>query len=139
MIGLFLDANVVFSAAYSNAGRAGAIFLLAQRGRCQLLTSPHALEEARRNIQLKYPERLRDLESIITELRVTAEATPERVAWALEQSLPPEDAPILAAAVQAKADRLVTGDRAHFGRFYGRHLGSVKVVSPAQALAEIMR
>ncbi|HXV62683.1 MAG TPA: PIN domain-containing protein [Vicinamibacteria bacterium] len=139
MIGLFLDANVVFSAAYSTAGRAGAIFLLAQRGRCQLLTSPHALEEARRNIQLKYPERLRDLESIIPELRVTAEATPERVAWALAQSLPPEDAPILAAAVQAKADRLVTGDRTHFGRFYGKRLGGVKVVSPAQALAELMR
>lgn len=59
-------------------------------------------------------------------------------AWASEQGLPPKDAPILAAAVQARADLLVTGDSRDFGPFFGRTLRGVKVVTPAQALAAVL-
>lgn len=135
---LFLDANVIFSGAYSPNGRARALFLLARQGRCELLSSPHAIEEARRNIQLKYPDKSEDLDSLISELVVTAEATSANVAWALEQSLQLEDAPVLAAAVDAGAELLVTGDRTHFGRMYGHSLQGVTVITPADALALIM-
>jgi hypothetical protein len=92
----------------------------------------------RRNIQLKYPEKSEDLELLISGLIVKAEATAAIVAWALEQSLPLEDAPILAAAIDARADLLVTGDRTHFGRLYGRSMQGTTVVTPADALAQIM-
>jgi predicted nucleic acid-binding protein len=134
---LFLDANIIFSGAYSPNGRAKALFLLARHRRCEMLSSPHAIEEARRNIQLKYPEKFDDLASLISELVVTAEATAASVAWALEQSLPLEDAPILAAAIDARADLLVTGDRTHFGRLYGRSMQGTIVVTPSDALAQI--
>ena len=78
------------------------------------------------------------LESLVSELVVTAEAKTANVAWALEQSLPLEDAPILAAAVDARADLLVTGDRTHFGHMYGRLLQGVTVATLADALARIM-
>ena len=53
--------------------------------------------------------------------------------------LPPEDAPILAAAVQAKADLLVTGDRSHFGHLFRKTVRGVRVESLADALARLLR
>ncbi len=135
---LFLDANVIFSAAHSSSGRAMGLFLLARSGRCSLLTSPHALEEAKRNIQLKYPTQSDILSSLLSDLIVTVEATADKVRWAAKQSLPPQDAPILAAAVQARADLLVTGDRTHFGRLFGKTLRGVEVISLVDALARVM-
>jgi predicted nucleic acid-binding protein len=135
---LFLDANVVFSAAHSPDGRARALFRLARKGQCELLSSPHAIEEARRNIRIKYPEKSDDLEALVSELHVTPEATPPAVAWARKQSLPLEDAPILAAAVEAAADLLVTGDRTHFGRFFGKSLRGVGIATPAKALRKLL-
>jgi predicted nucleic acid-binding protein len=135
---LFLDANVLFSAAHGSGGRARALFLLARTGRCELYSSPHAIEEARRNIEIKYPEKYGDFDSLVSEVRVTAEAAPKNIAWAVEQSLPLEDAPILTAAVEAKTDLLVTGDRTHFGHLYCKSLRKVHVVSLAEALGQIM-
>jgi predicted nucleic acid-binding protein len=45
-----------------------------------------------------------------------------------------KDAPVLAAAVQGKADIFVTGDRRDFGFLFGRVLEGVKVLTPADAL-----
>ena len=89
-------------------------------------------------MQLKYPDKAGELDTLVSELQVTAEATPQRFAWARKQSLPPEDAPIPAAAVDAQVDLLVTGDRTHFGRMYGKSLRGAKVTAPAAALAMIM-
>ena len=60
---LFLDANVVFSAAHREESRAQDLVALARGGRCKLLTSAYALEEARRNLELKssgFEQRLAD-------------------------------------------------------------------------------
>ncbi len=46
-----------------------------------------------------------------------------------------KDQPVLAAAIQLKCDVLVTGDRQHFGVFYGETLGGVTIHSPS-SLAE---
>lgn len=135
---LFLDANVLFSAAHNPRGRAKNLFVLAQEGSCVLLTSPHAVTEARRNIQLKYPAKSLALEALIRELSVEVEATSENVAWALEQGLVLKDVPILAAAVQAQAALLVTGDRTHFGHLYGKIVRGVEVITLAEALARVL-
>ncbi|UFP94344.1 PIN domain-containing protein [Gloeobacter morelensis] len=135
---LLLDANVIFTAAHNPDGRAMGLFLLARLGRCTLLSSPHALEEARRNLLVKYPEKFAAFGQLVLEVTVVSEATAEEIAWATEQALPEKDAPILAAAVQARVDLLVTGDRTHFGHLYGKVLRGVEVVKPAQALARVM-
>jgi len=135
---LFLDANVLFSAARDEGGRAAALFALAAKRRHRLLTSPHALEEARRNLELKEPDTLPRLRDLLGEIDVCPECLEENAEWAREQSLPEKDAPILGAALQARADLLVTGDRTHFGHLYGKRLGTVSVVTPAVAL-EVVR
>jgi len=132
---LFLDANVLFTAAHNPEGRSAAIFQLARAGVCRLVTSPHALEETRRNLRLKYPGAVDALERLVELAAVEPEAPPTDVAWAEEQELPLKDAPILAAAAQARCDVLVTGDRGHFGSLYGRRVRGVEVLTPADALA----
>jgi len=135
---LFLDANVIFSAAHNSAGNARGLFQLAQQQRCELVTSPYALEEAQRNILLKYPDRAGEFEHLLPVLTVAAEALPDRVAWAVAQCIPVKDAPILAAAVQSQVDLLVTGDRTHFGHLYGQVLQKVVITTPAAALDQVL-
>ncbi len=135
---LFLDANVLFTAAHNPAGRSAALFPLAGEGVCSIVSSPHALEEARRNLRIKYPSAMGALERLLTQCSVEPEASSKDVSWALQQGLPEKDAPILAAAVQGRCEVLVTGDRTHFGALYGRRVRGVLVLSPAVALARLL-
>ena len=106
---LFLDANVLFSAAYRDTGSVRILFSLAEARGCELVASAYAIDEARRNLAEKHPDRLGDFARLLERLRVCPEASHEAVSWAAARKLPPKDAPILAAAVQGGADVLVTG------------------------------
>ena len=136
---LYLDANIIFSAAHREEGRAQDLVALARGGHCELLTSTHALEEARRNLELKSSGFERRLMEALVQVRVVVEAPAALVEWAREQGLPLKDAPILAAAVHAKADLLVTGDTRDFGHLLGRELRGVQVVNPARALDIVLK
>jgi predicted nucleic acid-binding protein len=110
---VFLDANVLFSAAYRSDA---AVKRLWQLKNVTLMTSAYAAEEARRN--LDRPDRLAALEELLESTQLTPEA-PQRLVWAARM-LPDKDAPILAAAVEAKAAVLLTGDLKHFGELMRR-------------------
>lgn len=131
---VFLDANVLFSAAYRETGSVRAFFALADAGACDLVSSGYAVDEARRNIQAKHPERSGDLESLLGRLALCREPDPATLAWAATHRLPPKDAPILAAAVDAHCHLLVTGDRTHFGALFGRRLRGTVVMLPVEAI-----
>ena len=135
---LFLDANVLFAAAWSESGRAAALFSLAARGRCTLLTSPYAAAEARRNIAVKRPGASPRLEALLAVVECVDEPGHRLVRRAAEAGLPDDDAPILAAAVTARADLLVTGDRTHFGHLFRRRFGGAEITSLADALARLL-
>lgn len=136
---LFLDANIIFAAAISPAGRCSSLFKLAQNNTCSLLTSPYALEEVRRNLQAKYPLTLTRLEQDLWPvLLITGEPSIERIEWAIHQGLPPKDAPILAAAMDSDATLLVTGDKTHFGLFYGKIFDRLEVVDMSNALVRVI-
>ncbi len=136
---LFLDANVVFSAAHRDEGRAQDIVALSRAGLCDLLVSAHALEEARRNLKLKSSGFDRRLGEALGQITVVPEAPAPLVAWAQTQGLPLKDAPILAAAVHAQADLLVTGDARDFGHLFGRTLRGTRVATPAVALDVVLK
>jgi 3-hydroxyisobutyrate dehydrogenase-like beta-hydroxyacid dehydrogenase len=99
-----------------------------------LVASPHAIEEARRNLALRYPEHADRLRSVLDTVTTAPEAAPEVVRWARDLGLPDQDAPILAAAVHAQADSLVSGDRTHFGQFFGQSVRGVRIVALSDAL-----
>lgn len=135
---LFLDANVLFAACWSPTGRSGLLLHLARAGEVELCSSPYALEEVRRNLELKRPEALADLDRSRHLVATVAEGSPALVSMALRSGLPPEDAPILAAAVAAGADALVTGDRTHFGHLYDTYVAGVLVLCTRDAIARVL-
>jgi predicted nucleic acid-binding protein len=131
---VFLDANVLFSAAYREAGSVRAFFVLAKAGACALVSSAHAVEEARRNIAARYPACLADLDRLVTELEVCPEPRASTVAMAAGEGLPAQDAPILAAAIDAGCHILATGDRRDFGILFGRRVQGTVVMLPTEAI-----
>ena len=135
---LFLDANIVFSAAHNPDGNARALFKLGKRGGLLLTASSYAIDEATRNLALKFPDCIPDLEALTAHLVLFPEPSPAAVAGALEIGLPKKDAPILAAAITANADILVTGDRRHFGPLYGKTVHSVRIATPAEAVIDFL-
>lgn len=136
---LFLDANVVFTAAYSAQGLSRGLFRLAATGKCALCTSAFAHEEAARNIRKKAPEKLADLIMLMQNVDILPEPHPRWVIRAERLTVAGKDAPVLAAAFQAKVDIFVTGDRRDFGHLFGQVLEGVKILTPADALEAVIR
>jgi len=135
---VFLDANVLFSAAYRDTGSVRAFFALSAAGACVLVSSAYAIEEARRNIALKHAGRARDLEALVSAIETCREPQPATVAWALGTGLRDKDAPILAAAVEARCHILATGDRTDFGPLLGRRIRGTLVMLPADAIGLVI-
>lgn len=120
---LFLDANILFSAAYrQHAG----IARLWQFDDVKLMTSPYAAEEARINLTDK--DQRERLETLLESVGIVTgiSGLPPGI------KLPEKDRPILQAAIQARATHLLTGDKRHFGRYFGKRCGGVLVLPPAQ-------
>lgn len=136
---IFLDANVLFSAAHSDAGRAHALVRLAEAGYCSLLSSGHALEEATRNLRRKSRDFEERLGYVTQQTEIVAEAPQSVVRWAAGLGVSANDAPILAAAVHATAEYLATGDQRDFGPLFGRVLRGVKVITLGQAVDLVLR
>ena len=129
---LFLDANVLFSAAYrKDAGVRRRLWGLPQT---ELVTSAYAVEEARRNLDTA--EQRADLDELLEAVRVSNPLADPAGHPGIEASgLPEKDLPILRAAVAANATHLVTGDRRHFGALFGKKVAGVLVVRPADHMA----
>ena len=119
-------------------GRAANLVRLAERGDHELISSPHAVAEARSNLGSKYPQTAGRLKEVLPRVTIVAEATPEAADAGLHRGLPLKDAPILGAALQAEADLLVTADARHFGHLYDAVVKGTRVVSPATALAVLL-
>ncbi len=131
---VFLDANVIFSAAYRKSGSVRIFFDLADAGACELVSSGYAMDEPRRNIVARHPERIGDLASLLGRMSMCREPAPATLAWAATHRLPPKDAPILAAAVESRCHLLVTGDRTDFGALFGRRLRGTVILLPVDAI-----
>ena len=127
---VFLDANVLFSASNSHSNIARLLDLLMEKGAA--VTSDFALEEARRNVELKRPDWTGSFRHLATRIEVLASVTFE-----LTVPLADKDAPILCTAIQAGCQALATGDKRHFGHLYGHTVAGVQIVSLLQ-LAEML-
>lgn len=116
MIRLFLDANVLFTAAHNPDGKAFLIISLGTEGLWEVYNSAFAAEEARRNLAVKYPS----AEKIFVELLAAIILVPEQPDAPYPSALNEKDRPIFQAAHACRASHLITGDLAHFGSFMGR-------------------
>jgi predicted nucleic acid-binding protein len=110
-----LDANVLFSAAFSETGGARMLFRLAESKAIQILISPSALSEADKALRRKAPHALGHLAILLDKANsqiVDNAAWTEVEAWNEIVDYVP-DAIVIAEAVTAGADYLVTLDRQH--------------------------
>jgi len=124
---IFLDANILVSAVKSDGAVHAFVAMLIDAGH-ECWVDGYVVDEARRNIMAKAPGRLPHLDGLVSLVRMSAVAP--TAARADVHGLPEKDRLVLAAAIAVECDALVTGDRMHFGKFYGRLLAGVMIHSP---------
>lgn len=132
---IFPDANILLSAARSDGAVRRLLAVLLSKGHT-LCADTYVAEEARRNLAAKAAARLPALAALLDVIEVAAIQTMPRTLGTYS-GLPEKDRPVLAAAIRLKCDVLVTGERTHFGRFYDREIGGVRIHSP-RTLAELV-
>ena len=126
MYRVFLDANVLYSAAHLEHS---ALARLTTFDDIQLLSSAYAIEEARRNLTIDRLDALPRLDRLVS--AVSTIDVPQGLKLPNDIRLDTKDVPILLAAIHGKADYLLTGDARHFAHLYGKRIEGVLVLRPA--------
>jgi hypothetical protein len=122
---VFLDANVLFSAAYRESNGLLRFWSLTD---AVLVSSPYAIDEARRN--LTDPDAGARLDKLLGSVSLVPEASPT-ASLPIGVNLPAKDVPILLAAIAGQASHLLTGDVRHFGPLFGQTIEGVLILLPA--------
>ena len=125
---IFVDANVLFSAAYSQKGKA---FDLLSSG-LHIVTSDYAIDEARKNLTTKRPNALESLDKLLQKIEIVASVDAEGCLI----DLPDKDRPIFLAAMKSKATHLLTGDLKDLGPHMNKPEKSAGII--IQTVAEFL-
>lgn len=109
---VFLDTSVIFAAVLSPNGGARMVFRLGEIGYLQLMAGKQVLKECEEVVRRKAPETLPELAVLldVVNLVVTPEASVEHLERARALVTYPPDALILAEALQAEPDWLLSHD-----------------------------
>ena len=128
---VFLDANVLYSAGYKDTSALRKLWELTE---VELLTSYYAVDEAHRNLAIDKPGQSESLERLIGVMTVVADPA-EDFALPDGADLVEKDCPILLAATVARATHLLTGDKDHFGKYFGQTVAGVLILRPRDYLS----
>lgn len=120
---VFLDSDILFPAAYRAPNAFERLWKLLD---VTLFTSDYCVLEVERN--LSSPAQLKNFRLLLQGLSFVPDVPEALLPKTI--MLPAKVLPVLAAAMQCEADVLITGDRRHFGAFYGSMQGCVRVDSP---------
>jgi uncharacterized protein len=134
---LFLDANVLFSAAHKQDSAQGLLIDFAQKHLIKAISSAYAFDEAHRNLVRKSPNALVYWPAISSAIGLAPIPDREHLVWA-EGQVVAKDAPILASAVIARVDWLVTGDRRDFGHLFSTTQRGVLIMTPSEAVRRLL-
>jgi predicted nucleic acid-binding protein len=129
---VFLDANVIFTAAHNPRGKAAFVIELGAAGNFALFTSDAAIMEAKRNLAAKYPGSNQFLATLMGSISpVTAELSAP-----FPDGLPTKDAVVFQAAATCQATHFLTGDLRHFGALMNRRNFTFSIV--VQTVADFL-
>lgn len=132
---VFLDANVLFSAAKTRGAVHALLVRMVGAGHV-LCADAYVVAEARRNVEAKGSDALKALDILLEDVELAAFRS-QHLSDANAALLPEKDRPVLAAAITLRCNALLTGDRTHFGSLYGRTFYDVTIHSP-RSLAEVL-
>lgn len=113
---IFLDTSVVFAAVLSESGGARKLFRLGEAGVIQLVLGPNVLRECEEVVRRKALTSLPTLAYLLElgQVEIAANPPDELVEQAYEIVAYRPDAYVLAEAIFAEPDWLVTHDKEHF-------------------------
>jgi len=123
----YLDANILFSASYIERHR---FLQFWHMEGVTPVTSPYAVGEVRPH--LKRPGHAARFDSLLQETEFVSDVDLRIIPSHIQ--MVDKDKPILAAAIGASLDYLVTGDINHFGHLYDTVVAHVYVISPTDFL-----
>jgi len=121
---IFLDANILFSAADPVSATRRVLEALLEHG--EAVTSPHAVEEAGRNLEIKRLQDIDYFKKLLKRLNTThafADLTDSNIPFSKE------DIAVLGGAVGSRCTHFWTGDKRHFNKLYGKTVEGVMIVN----------
>jgi len=124
---VFLDANILFSAAYR---KKSALLKFWNLKNAKLTTSSYAFDEASRNLDTR--EQRKRLEGLVSQVSLINILPIVEISR--DVGLREKDLPILKAAIFVKASHLVTGDKRDFGKYFNQTIQGVLILTPADYL-----
>lgn len=129
---IFIDANILFSAAHTPSGKVARLFDLAAELGFELVSSDYAVNEAIANLQRKDPRALSRLAQLLPQVQLMTWSAPQPCPVPLRD----KDRPVLAAAIEGRCEVLLTGDVRDFGRYMNQpeRTGGVAVLTLARFL-----
>ena len=128
---IYLDANIIFSGSNPESNMNRFLSLLSDKH--TLVSSPYAIAEAERNIFAKRSQWIDGHEAVKKMIRVVKDE-PLKV----DARLPDKDKPILGAAISAKCNYLLTGDKRDFGHLYDKEIEGVTIISALSLAATLL-
>jgi uncharacterized protein len=135
---IFLDANILFSAALS-AGAMRRLIRDLQAAGHALVADGFVWEEARRNLMLKNSAAVAELHVLVSLLELhTGLAGRMDVSDPEVPGLPEKDRPVVSAAAGLGCTALITVDRRYFGAFFGHAPRGIRILSPMMAAEELL-
>jgi predicted nucleic acid-binding protein len=121
---VFLDANILFSAADPRSATRRLLEALLKYA--EAVTSPHAVEEAYRNLEVKRTQYVEDFKDLVKRLNITHAFADLRD---FHINLSKEDIAVLGGAVGSRCTHFWTGDKRHFGKLYGKTVQGVVIIN----------
>ena len=137
---VFIDTSALIAGILSPTGAAHEVLRLCEAGVVKALMSRQVLVEADRNISEKLPALQSEYRVFLKHLSPLIVEDPSKLA--VEQAceiIHHNDAPILAAAIEASADDLVTWNTRHFQKKAVRDYARFPILTPGEFLEEFRR
>ncbi|MBI2265446.1 MAG: PIN domain-containing protein [Armatimonadetes bacterium] len=132
---VFLDSNVFIAGLCSPLGASNVILSLCSIGFLELLTAKQVLIETERNLRKKFPQILKRYHLFLEKANpmVLPDPSQEDIALAA-QIIHKKDAPILAVALKADIDFLISLDARHFAKMTACAATSFDIINPEEFL-----
>ena len=130
---VFLDSNVIFSAAYSGKekSRSYLFFELQTLNIIKIYISNLVKFESIHNIKIKKPEKLDFLNELLSKVYIIEDVD---VYYEFAKNLPENDRIILSSAVYHDIDFFITGNTKDFLTFYNKKLKNTLILTPKDFL-----
>ncbi len=120
MTRVFLDTSVILAATFSSKGASREIIRRALQGSIAAVISDFVIEEARRNVASRFADLAETIDIFFASNNFEVVQATFLEVQAAAKYIAAKDAPIVAAAKQAKVDYLVSMDK--------QHLANIEVV-----------